>query len=87
MTVQRAPPRLTYFPRASPWLDMGDILFRKGPGCFHVAAELYKEALHRGADVLPAERQVNKAATEYFLNVETSFDIVQKEPSPTSIES
>lgn len=62
MTVQRAPPRPIYTACGRPWLDMGDILFRKGPGCFHVAAEIYAEALRTGEDVLSTERQVTKQA-------------------------
>ncbi|CAM9121924.1 unnamed protein product [Hapterophycus canaliculatus] len=39
------------------WLDLGDIAYHQGAGCFHVAAEAYKGALERAGGLLPPKKQ------------------------------
>jgi len=54
--LDQQPPKRT-------WLDLGDIAYRQGPGCFHVAAEAYRGALQRAGDLFPSDQQV-----EHHLN-------------------
>lgn len=42
------------------WLDLGDIAYRQGAGCFHVAAEAYGGALKRAGNLFPPHQQVGK---------------------------
>ncbi|CBJ30036.1 myosin heavy chain, class XI [Ectocarpus siliculosus] len=39
------------------WLDLGDIAYRQGVGCFHVAAEAYRGALKRAGNLFPPDQQ------------------------------
>lgn len=74
-------PHVLYVPRdphrslERTWLDLGDIAYRQGVGCFHVAAEAYRGALKRAGNLFPPNQQVGKRKNNQALTHDVSHFI------------
>lgn len=63
------------------WLDLGDIAYRQGPGCFHLAAEAYRGALQRAGDLFPPDQQVEYNPHSYRTPMTQGIRVARTPPT------